>query len=75
MFPYFCYFIKKGKLNEILKIIIYFRLKTEIERITLEGEEREQQMVLRHNHELASLREQLSETESARNLLQNEVKQ
>ena len=49
------------------------RLKTEIDRLTLEHEEKEQQMVLRHNHDTAAQREQLAESESARNLLQNEV--
>lgn len=39
----------------------------------MDQEERAQQQALRHAHEMATMKDQLSEAEAAKNSLQNEV--
>lgn len=49
------------------------RLKADLERVCVDQEERAQQQALRHTHDMAALRDQLAEAESAKSSLQNEV--
>ncbi|XP_069160748.1 serine/threonine-protein kinase Genghis Khan isoform X2 [Procambarus clarkii] len=49
------------------------RLKSDLERVCVDQEERAQQQALRHSHEMSAMRDQLAEAESIRNTLQNEV--
>lgn len=49
------------------------RLKSDLERVCVDQEERAQQQALRHAHEMAVMKDQLAEAESAKNSLQNEV--
>lgn len=49
------------------------RLKSDLERVCVDQEERAQQMALRHGHDISSMNDQLAESEAARSTLQNEV--
>lgn len=58
--------------------MVYFfffliRLKSDLERVCVDQEERAQQQALRHSHEMAAFKEQLAEAESVKNSLQNEA--
>ena len=50
-------------------------LKREIERLEIESSEKQNQQQARYNHEVVSLREQLTEMDSQRNLMQMELNQ
>ncbi|XP_069937525.1 serine/threonine-protein kinase Genghis Khan isoform X2 [Cherax quadricarinatus] len=49
------------------------RLKSDLERVCVDQEERAQQQALRHSHEMSAIRDQLAEAESTKSALQNEV--
>ncbi|XP_050718835.1 serine/threonine-protein kinase Genghis Khan-like isoform X3 [Eriocheir sinensis] len=49
------------------------RLKSDLERVCVDQEERAQQQALRHAHEMSTMKDQLAEAESTKNSLQNEV--